>query len=120
MRREVSISSTEERSGESGRRLAMAISGRQGARLWHAHVKDPWHRRTLGRLCGYATHVRKRAMMARFTSVEATIDAAAQHVLASLPRTGMVAALVEFVVFGLKQGWACLFGGLMLGLLLAT
>lgn len=29
-------------------------------------------------------------------------------------------ALYEFVRFGEKQGWACLFGGLMLGLLLAT
>ncbi len=28
--------------------------------------------------------------------------------------------LYEFVRFGLKQGWACLFGGLMLALLLAT
>ncbi len=27
---------------------------------------------------------------------------------------------LEFLVFGFKQGWACLFGGLMLGLLLAT
>ena len=26
----------------------------------------------------------------------------------------------EFVAFGIKQGWACLFGGLMLGLLLLT
>ncbi|MFZ4688621.1 MAG: DUF817 domain-containing protein [Polymorphobacter sp.] len=29
-------------------------------------------------------------------------------------------AAFEFVLFGFKQGWACLFGGLMLGLLLAT
>ena len=29
-------------------------------------------------------------------------------------------ALYEFVRFGVKQGWACLFGGLMLALLLAT
>lgn len=29
-------------------------------------------------------------------------------------------AVFEFVRFGIKQGWACLFGGLMLGLLLAT
>jgi len=29
-------------------------------------------------------------------------------------------ALYEFVRFGVKQGWACLFGGLMLGLLIAT
>jgi len=27
---------------------------------------------------------------------------------------------LEFLWFGLKQGWACLFGGLMLGLILAT
>ena len=26
----------------------------------------------------------------------------------------------EFLMFGLKQGWACLFGGLMLALLLGT
>lgn len=29
-------------------------------------------------------------------------------------------ALYEFVLFGFKQGWACLFGGLLLALLLAT
>ncbi|MEZ5953135.1 MAG: DUF817 domain-containing protein [Hyphomonas sp.] len=29
-------------------------------------------------------------------------------------------AAFEFVSFGIKQGWACLFGGAMLGLLLAT
>ncbi len=29
-------------------------------------------------------------------------------------------ALYEFVRFGIKQGWACLFGGLMLALLMAT
>lgn len=29
-------------------------------------------------------------------------------------------ALYEFVRFGVKQGWACLFGGLMLALLIAT
>jgi uncharacterized membrane protein YoaT (DUF817 family) len=28
--------------------------------------------------------------------------------------------LYEFVRFGLKQGWACLFGGAMVGLLIAT
>jgi uncharacterized membrane protein YoaT (DUF817 family) len=33
------------------------------------------------------------------------------------PVTGF---LFEFVSFGIKQGWACLFGGLMLALLLAT
>ena len=29
-------------------------------------------------------------------------------------------AAYEFLAFGIKQGWACLFGGLMLALLLLT
>ena len=36
------------------------------------------------------------------------------------PDTGWRLWLYEFVLFGFKQGWACLFGGLMLALLLAT
>jgi uncharacterized membrane protein YoaT (DUF817 family) len=36
------------------------------------------------------------------------------------PRAGWRAWLFEFVLFGFKQGWACLFGGLMLALLLGT
>ena len=58
--------------------------------------------------------------MSRFTSVEARIDAAARRVLDRLPAGGISGALVEFVVFGLKQGWACLFGGALLALLIAT
>ena len=58
--------------------------------------------------------------MSRFTSVEARIDAAAHRVLDRLPAGGVSGAFVEFVVFGLKQGWACLFGGALLGLLIAT
>lgn len=58
--------------------------------------------------------------MTRFTSVEATIDAAARRVLDRLPASGLSGAAVEFLVFGLKQGWACLFGGAMLFLILAT
>lgn len=58
--------------------------------------------------------------MRRFTSVEARIDAAARAVLDRLPAHGASGALVEFVVFGLKQGWACLFGGAMLALIIAT
>jgi uncharacterized membrane protein YoaT (DUF817 family) len=56
----------------------------------------------------------------RFTSVEARIDAAAHAVLDRLPARGLSGALLEFLVFGLKQGWACLFGAAMLGLILAT
>jgi uncharacterized membrane protein YoaT (DUF817 family) len=58
--------------------------------------------------------------MSRFTSVEGIIDAGAHRLLDRLPRRGASGAAVEFLVFGLKQGWACLFGGLMLGLILAT
>ena len=52
--------------------------------------------------------------MTRFTSIEARIDAAAHLVLDRLPARGASGALIEFAVFGLKQGWACLFGGLCL------
>ncbi|MDB5506193.1 MAG: hypothetical protein JWR75_831 [Devosia sp.] len=55
-----------------------------------------------------------------FTSVEARIDAVAHGVLRRLPRHGLSGAAVEFLVFGLKQGWACLFGGMMLGLIIVT
>jgi uncharacterized membrane protein YoaT (DUF817 family) len=56
----------------------------------------------------------------RFTSVEQRIDHAAHGVLDRLPAHGIYGALVEFLVFGLKQGWACLFGGAMLFLIIAT
>ena len=36
------------------------------------------------------------------------------------PGTGWRLWLYEFLLFGFKQAWACLFGGLMLALLLAT
>ena len=58
--------------------------------------------------------------MKRFTSVEQRIDDAAHGVLDRLPAHGLSGALVEFTVFGLKQGWACLFGGAMLFLIIAT
>lgn len=58
--------------------------------------------------------------MSRFTSLEARIDAAAHRVLDLLPDRGLYGAVVEFLVFGIKQAWACLFGGAMLALILAT
>ena len=58
--------------------------------------------------------------MKRLTSVEARIDAAAHRVLDSLPASGLAGAGVEFLVFGIKQAFACLFGGLLLGLMIAT
>jgi uncharacterized membrane protein YoaT (DUF817 family) len=36
------------------------------------------------------------------------------------PRPGWHSWIYEFLLFGFKQAWACLFGALMLGLLLAT
>lgn len=36
------------------------------------------------------------------------------------PGTGWRLWLYEFLLFGFKQGWACLFGGLLLAMLLAT
>jgi uncharacterized membrane protein YoaT (DUF817 family) len=55
-----------------------------------------------------------------FTSVEARIDAAAHAVLDRMPRHGLSGALIEFIVFDLKQGWACLFGGALLALIMLS
>jgi uncharacterized membrane protein YoaT (DUF817 family) len=53
------------------------------------------------------------APLARFIAAEERIGAWAE-------RRPATHALYEFVRFGIKQGWACLFGGLMLALLIAT
>jgi uncharacterized membrane protein YoaT (DUF817 family) len=58
--------------------------------------------------------------MARFTSVEQAIDSYAHRFLDRSPRSGRRAWLTEFVVFGLKQGWACIFGAAMLAVLVGT
>jgi uncharacterized membrane protein YoaT (DUF817 family) len=58
--------------------------------------------------------------VAQWTSLEAWIDDRAHAVLRRLPQTGFAGGAVEFVVFGLKQGWACLFGGMMLALIMAS
>ena len=58
--------------------------------------------------------------MREFTSLEERIDAAAHLVLALLPRGKWTDGAIEFLVFGLKQAWACLFGGVMLALILVT
>ena len=58
--------------------------------------------------------------MARFTSVEQAIDGYAHRFLDRAPLSGRRARLTEFVVFGLKQGWACIFGASMLAVLVGT
>lgn len=54
------------------------------------------------------------------TVVEERIDAWARTRLARLRARSVRAGLVELTVFVLKQGWACLFGALLLGVLLAA
>ena len=49
----------------------------------------------------------------RFARVRARLETYA-------PPTGWPSRLYEFALFGFKQGWACLFGALMLALLLTT
>lgn len=49
----------------------------------------------------------------RFARVRARLEAAQ-------PTSGWKAWIYEFLLFGFKQGWACLFGALMLALLLGT
>jgi uncharacterized membrane protein YoaT (DUF817 family) len=49
----------------------------------------------------------------RFADIRARLEAFE-------PQPGWHAWLFEFLLFGFKQGWACLFGGSMLALLLAT
>lgn len=49
----------------------------------------------------------------RFAAIRAALEAYD-------PRPGWHAWTYEFLLFGFKQGWACLFGGLMLALLLGT
>ena len=54
------------------------------------------------------------------TSVEDRIDALAHRILARAPTGPLASGIIEFVVFGLKQGWACLFGGLMLAMIMMS
>ena len=58
--------------------------------------------------------------MARFTPVEQRIDDAAHRLLARFPRSRLWSGVLEVLVFGAKQAWACLFGALLLIALLAA
>ena len=66
------------------------------------------------RRSAHASAARYWRPLARFIAAEERIAVAAEA------RGKAAVALYEFVRFGIKQGWACLFGGLMVGLLLAT
>ncbi|WP_018760985.1 DUF817 domain-containing protein [Arthrobacter sp. 135MFCol5.1] len=54
------------------------------------------------------------------TPVEQRIDDYARRFLATAPARGAKARLTEFAVFGLKQGWACIFGAALLAVLMAA
>lgn len=54
------------------------------------------------------------------TGVEQRIEAAAQRLIARLPQRRSSRYLVEFLVFGAKQAWACIFGAAMLVVLLTA
>ena len=49
------------------------------------------------------------------TRLETVLDAFADRLLPRVP-----AGVREFLAFGIKQAWACLFGGLMLAAIIAT
>lgn len=56
-------------------------------------------------------------MPARFTSVEQRIDDAAHRLI---ERSRLRPGFVEFLVFGAKQAWACVFGAALLAAILAA
>lgn len=56
----------------------------------------------------------------QLTAVERAIDRAAHRLLAGAPERGIRAALVEFLVFGAKQAWACIFGAALLAVIIAA
>lgn len=58
--------------------------------------------------------------MRRFTSVEVLIDEAAHRLLDRFPHSRAWSYFAEFLVFGAKQAWACLFGALLLVAIIAT
>ncbi|WBB78748.1 DUF817 domain-containing protein [Micromonospora sp. WMMD882] len=57
---------------------------------------------------------------ADLTTAEHAIDVRFRTLLARLPRRGPAGWLTEFLVFGLKQAWACVFGAAMLAVILAA
>src|SRR6266436_9288692 len=62
---------------------------------------------------------RRRSAAANWAPL-ARFIAADERIARWAGKRSATAFLYEFVRFGLKQGWACLFGGAMVGLLIAT
>lgn len=55
-----------------------------------------------------------------FTRLERAIDRAAHRILRDAPARGARSILVECIVFVLKQAWACVFGALLLAVIVAA
>ncbi len=60
------------------------------------------------------------APLAPLARLERRLDAFSNRLLARTPTRGFGAGLTELAVFGVKQAWACVFGALMLGLILVA
>lgn len=58
--------------------------------------------------------------MRNSTPLEQRLDDAARRFLDSAPASRIRPRLTEFVVFGLKQGWSCIFGAALLAVLMAA
>ena len=56
----------------------------------------------------------------QLTPLEGAIDRTARRLLAGKPERGARAVLIEIAVFLLKQAWACIFGALMLVVIVAA
>jgi uncharacterized membrane protein YoaT (DUF817 family) len=54
------------------------------------------------------------------TPVERAIDRAAHRLLADASERGIRVGLIEFLVFGAKQAWACVFGAALLAVIVAA
>lgn len=62
----------------------------------------------------------QRADQHELTAVERWIDDRANRLLRDAPDGGARAKAVEFLVFGAKQAWACIFGAAMLAVIVAA
>ena len=58
--------------------------------------------------------------MSRFSAIQTFLSERRERLRSAIVRGPWSKALFEFVSFGIKQGWACIFGGLLLALILAT
>ncbi|MFB6868954.1 DUF817 domain-containing protein [Agromyces sp. NPDC056389] len=56
----------------------------------------------------------------QLTAVEQALDRGAHRLLAGASERGIRAGLIEFLVFGAKQAWACIFGAALLAVIVAA